>query len=213
MVMILDVGSGTNPYAKADVFCDLNRTYTPQTQDWRKIRRIKVISLFVCCDAQYLPFIENCFSLVHASHVIEHVQKPKLMLKELVRVSKEKVFIRCPYKYGQLDFNFHIQHLDEEWFRNLLPNNLIFTTKALSIERSLAILLYKLKLRPDICFNPIELLLLKFRMPIEMIFILMKLLHIIDIGKPREIYVLISKNKIKSVTSIVNHSSIKFDDL
>jgi ubiquinone/menaquinone biosynthesis C-methylase UbiE len=54
----------------------------------------------VICDAQFLPFRDNSFRIVRASHVIEHVDDPEQMLDELVRVSSKKVFIRCPHRFS-----------------------------------------------------------------------------------------------------------------
>lgn len=50
----------------------------------------------VVCDAHYLPFMNDVFELVHASHILEHVDSPLMVIRELGRVSKGQVVIRVP---------------------------------------------------------------------------------------------------------------------
>ena len=50
--------------------------------------------LEVLCDAHYLPFKDKCFSIVHASHVIEHCRNPLTVIKELKRVTNATVMIK-----------------------------------------------------------------------------------------------------------------------
>lgn len=64
MPMILDVGCGCNP--RGDVNINIDRSVPKQ----------KLMPNFILADAQYLPLRDKCFSLVYASHVIEHVQDP-----------------------------------------------------------------------------------------------------------------------------------------
>ena len=54
----------------------------------------------VICDAQHLPFKDNSFKIVKASHIIEHVDDPEQMLDELVRVCSRIVFVRCPHRFS-----------------------------------------------------------------------------------------------------------------
>lgn len=49
-------------------------------------------------DVTHLPFKNNCFDVVAAIHVLEHLEKPNgdKMLRELERVSKWLVLVACP---------------------------------------------------------------------------------------------------------------------
>jgi ubiquinone/menaquinone biosynthesis C-methylase UbiE len=85
--MILDVGSGDpnrlHVYLKGqNVFhVDIDRqAYSIETQ----------------CDIHNLPFKENSFQIVHASHILEHITNPNQAIKELNRVSSKYVIIRVP---------------------------------------------------------------------------------------------------------------------
>lgn len=47
-------------------------------------------------DGRRLPFPDNSFDLVFASHVIEHVAEPRGLIEELIRVSSDVVYIEVP---------------------------------------------------------------------------------------------------------------------
>jgi hypothetical protein len=110
----LDVGCGanlTNPKSipQGDVNCDIQKPN-------RKITN------FVLCDAQHLPFKDGTFSSVLANHVIEHVDNPFLMLKEMLRVANGKVTIVTPFKlqpargFGSKTPGQHRCHFNKKWF-------------------------------------------------------------------------------------------------
>jgi len=47
-------------------------------------------------DIQLLPFPDNSFDIVYASHVLEHVHNPMQAVEELKRVTKNIVIIKVP---------------------------------------------------------------------------------------------------------------------
>jgi ubiquinone/menaquinone biosynthesis C-methylase UbiE len=55
----------------------------------RKLPSVKQIVKF---DGYYLPFKDTAFDLSVCSHVIEHVEHPRVLLREIGRVSKYQVF-------------------------------------------------------------------------------------------------------------------------
>lgn len=73
--LILDVGSGANPFPPAHVSCDIRRMQMKAKP-------------FVTCDGEYLPFRRSIFDFVHCSHVLEHADNPELLFRELRRVGK-----------------------------------------------------------------------------------------------------------------------------
>lgn len=85
--MILDIGSGAkNKYHKLlngvnVIHADLDRN---------------AYHLEVLCDAHELPFKENCFSIVHASHILEHLENPVKAILEMRRVTRNRVVIKVP---------------------------------------------------------------------------------------------------------------------
>lgn len=64
-----------------------------------------------------LPFADNSFDDANASEVIEHVESPELMLKELYRVLAPggMAYLSVPNRFGMKDQHFHL------YFVNWLP--------------------------------------------------------------------------------------------
>ena len=50
----------------------------------------------VLMDVFHLGFQSNCFDIVHASHLIEHLTNPNPAIQEMKRVSKKNVVIKVP---------------------------------------------------------------------------------------------------------------------
>lgn len=81
--LVLEVGSGGNPYARANVLLDAyeatrERHWAPLIAD-----RPTVLGL-----VENLPFRDGAFDFVIASHVLEHSSDPERFLNELQRVAK-----------------------------------------------------------------------------------------------------------------------------
>ena len=81
---ILDIGCGYTAHENATVICDV--------QDLSSFYKDKN---FVKLDGNVLPFKDNEFDFVIASHVIEHVEDVNTFIKELSRVSS-KGYIELP---------------------------------------------------------------------------------------------------------------------
>ena len=78
-------------------------------------------------NAECLPFKDKAFEYSVASHVIEHVYNPLLVLKELKRVTQKTVMVRVPnasfYKMVKCNRS-HLYSWNEFTFFNIL--NLVF---------------------------------------------------------------------------------------
>ena len=102
---VLDIGCGYTANKYANVVCD--------TQDLKDIYKDKV---FIQLKEKKLPFKDNEFDFVIASHVLEHVEDPAYFLNELERVSSKGGYIEVPTKLeDSLVFenkNDHIWHID-----------------------------------------------------------------------------------------------------
>lgn len=81
--LVLEVGSGGNPYARSNVLLDAyehtrERHWAPLISD-----RPTVLGF-----VENLPFKDKAFDFVIASHVLEHSTEPEKFLSELQRVAK-----------------------------------------------------------------------------------------------------------------------------
>ena len=81
--LVLEVGSGGNPYARANVLLDAY----PETRE-RHWVPLTVDRPFVFGFLEKLPFRDKSFDFVIASHVLEHSTAPERALAEMQRVGK-----------------------------------------------------------------------------------------------------------------------------
>lgn len=81
--LVLEVGSGGNPYARANVLLDAYET--TRQRHWVPLRVDRPTVLgFV----ENLPFRDKAFDFVIAAHVLEHSAQPENFLSELQRVAR-----------------------------------------------------------------------------------------------------------------------------
>lgn len=104
--LVLEVGSGGSPYFRSNILCDayLNtgeRGYVPLISD-----RPTVLAF-----AENLPFKDNSFDFVIASHVLEHSENPEKFLVELQRVAKAG-YIEVPDAFMERLTNYKAHRLE-----------------------------------------------------------------------------------------------------
>jgi uncharacterized protein YbaR (Trm112 family) len=80
--LVLEVGSGNNPYPRSDVLLDAS------LNDYERGGRLIADRPLVIGLAERLPFKDHIFDFSIASHVLEHSSDPGTFLFELQRVSK-----------------------------------------------------------------------------------------------------------------------------
>lgn len=79
--------------------------------------------LEMVCDVNFLPFKDNSFDIVHMSHLLEHVDSPIHVLRELKRISKNIVIIKVPnaiYHRVDADSPDHIYSWTQKTLTHLL---------------------------------------------------------------------------------------------
>ncbi len=124
---ILDIGCGYNANKFASVICDVQdlSNYYPDK---------KFTKLF----EKKLPFNDNEFDFVIASHVMEHVEDVEFFIKELDRIAK-KGYIELPTKLeDNLVFENKKDHLWHMDFDDV-ENNLLITKKIQYFEPLLTV--------------------------------------------------------------------------
>ena len=69
-------------------------------------------------DGQTIPFHDDSFDLVYASHVVEHVLNPRGFLSEISRVSKRLIYLEVPCelhartRYSDIQKTLNIGHIN-----------------------------------------------------------------------------------------------------
>ena len=81
--LVLEVGSGASPYFRANVLCDAYEE-TQERFFASLVRDRPTILAFV----EQLPFRDDCFDFVIASHVLEHSADPGKFISEIQRVGR-----------------------------------------------------------------------------------------------------------------------------
>lgn len=80
--LVLEVGSGNNPYPRSNVLVDFS------LHDYERGGPLRVDRSLVLALGEDLPFRDKVFDYVIASHVLEHTTQPHLFLNELQRVGR-----------------------------------------------------------------------------------------------------------------------------
>ena len=119
---ILDLGSGDGNFLVAAakkgaraVGLELNQEYIDKSN---KLAEIENVNIDVVQGlAEKMPFIDNSFDFINISEVIEHVDDPGALLKEVYRVLKPsgQAYISVPNRFSFRDQHFHL------YFINWLP--------------------------------------------------------------------------------------------
>jgi ubiquinone/menaquinone biosynthesis C-methylase UbiE len=148
--LILDVGSGGRPLPEANVLCDL----FPHNNFHRSGESLRYDGKpFVVSDIHFLPFKDKAFAFVNCSHVIEHVKKPYLAMKEIRRVGKI-VYIESPTWFSEMVIGWNCH----SWVVRRTGKFLAFQPIKISSTSRLR-KLYHFLSRKSVVFTAIELIL------------------------------------------------------
>jgi len=100
--LVLDVGSGHNPFRRADVLVD--RETGESIHRAGKELKIEGGKTLVIGDVLFMPFKNKTFDFAVASHIAEHVEDPAQFCEELQRISK-KGYIETPGPFSDFLLN------------------------------------------------------------------------------------------------------------
>jgi SAM-dependent methyltransferase len=121
--LVLDVGSGDKPHWRADVLLDhyVGDEHGSQRSGAAAAR---VDRPLFDADAADMPFADKVFDYAICSHVLEHVERPDVVIAELTRVAKAG-YIEVPEAASAkiVDFPSHL------WWVTLDDGVLVFTAK------------------------------------------------------------------------------------
>jgi SAM-dependent methyltransferase len=97
----LDIACGAKPFPKADILCDLN---VKPCLDRSMNNLVTSGKPFVLCNCYNLPFKDKAFDFITSYYLIEHIERPWNLLKEIKRVSNYG-YIQCPSWFSELLYN------------------------------------------------------------------------------------------------------------
>jgi ubiquinone/menaquinone biosynthesis C-methylase UbiE len=126
---VLDVACGSFP--KGDINCDLfiGKDNIQQIEGYEM--DVTTIPNFIQSDCQKLPFPNDSFEILIASHVLEHLDYPMNALIEFKRVSSFKVIIGVPNLFYNWnvgidgEYKEHIYTWSESSLRHFMERQLI----------------------------------------------------------------------------------------
>jgi SAM-dependent methyltransferase len=118
---ILDVGCGNRPFPPATHLADVNlndhseRFGYPIPLDGRPL---------VECSVEAMPFEDGEFDFVYCSHVLEHVDRPDVACRELMRVA-DRGYIETPRSWVEYVFSSD----EHKWLVDDEQDTLVFREK------------------------------------------------------------------------------------
>ncbi len=121
---VLEIGSGHNPKTRSDILCDKFIE-----NDLQRGGGIVADRPLVEADGQYLPFEDASFDYVICSHILEHVENPELLIRELTRVASAG-YIETPSEIAERLYGWPYHN----WMVNLVDNRLIIQKKAVESQ-------------------------------------------------------------------------------
>lgn len=121
--LVIDLGCGDKPFWRADIYLD--KLSLSNEQRFSSSNVIKNLGVFIDSDITKTPFKNKVFNFSFCSHVLEHVERPDLAIKKIVRISRMG-YIEVPDGIIEMLFPFH-SHL---WFIYLQNNELVFVRKS-----------------------------------------------------------------------------------
>ena len=130
--MILDVGCGYRP--RGAVNLDLRDLRFAGANSLKRDPRS--IPNFILGDGCHLPFKDGIFDEVFSKGVIEHTPTPQLFFMEMIRSSKEFIYLICPHRFHK-DWDEHITYFNLTWFETLLQR-LFYSGKISRYENTLS---------------------------------------------------------------------------
>lgn len=129
--LVIDLGGGDKPFWRADVVLDKSSLGNEHRYSSSAI--IKNIGLYIDSDITKTPFKNKTFNFSFCSHVLEHVQRPDLAIKEITRISQQG-YIEVPNGIMEMIYPYQ-GHL---WFIYQVKDELVFIRKGRGLHQALS---------------------------------------------------------------------------
>lgn len=116
---VLDIGSGHNPFSRANYFVDFDLIDDVHRHGQRIPSELK--DRYMAADIHQLPFKDKSIDFVFCSHILEHVSDPSTACQEIMRVGK-RGYIETPRKWTE----FFAGYPSHQWLIDVTAEELIF---------------------------------------------------------------------------------------
>lgn len=146
--LVIDLGCGDKPFWRADVLLDNSKLGNEHRYSSSGIN--KEIGYYVDSDLTKTPFSDKTFDFSFCSHVLEHVQRPDLAIKEIMRIS-HKGYLEVPNGIMEMIYPYQ-GHL---WFIYQIKDELIFIRKGKGLHQALSIANSKYYYLTKLVKNPV----------------------------------------------------------
>lgn len=104
---VLEIGPGSLPHSRSDVFLELSYDDEEQAKEQRgNAEKIDLNKPVIYYDGRRFPFEDNEFDYIICSHVLEHVDDVDYFISELKRVAP-KGYIEYPRIYYDYLYNYN----------------------------------------------------------------------------------------------------------
>ena len=128
---VLDIGSGHNPFRGATYVMDFDLTQGKDRHGNALV--IPKSSRLLAGDIQAVPFRSRSFDYVYASHVLEHVDRPRDACREIARIGLAG-YIETPSPLLEQGLAYRDDHLPDYWMHKWFvfspaPGRLVFEPK------------------------------------------------------------------------------------
>lgn len=119
--LVLDLGSGQDPHPRANILCD---KFLFDSSERSMGASLVTDRPLIVADAARTPFADKTFDFIFCSHLVEHVEEPRLVLEELQRIGRAGYIETPSLVYEKLwGWRFH------RWFVTATDDQLIFEPK------------------------------------------------------------------------------------
>jgi SAM-dependent methyltransferase len=119
--LVVDVGSGQEPHPRANVLCD---KFVSDSTERSVGGGLRVDRPLIVSDATDTPFPDKAFDFAFCAHLLEHMDEPDRLLRELQRISHAG-YIETPSKTYEKLFGWRFHR----WFVSLDDNRLLIEPK------------------------------------------------------------------------------------
>ena len=130
--LVADVGGGHNPHPRADVVIDLRARGDIDPYGHPESATSSLWVVHDVCSSRPIPFPDDHFDFVIATHVLEDIRDPIRACEEIMRIGRAG-YIEVPSIESELTFQLESRHhtgrWHHRWLVELTPDEIVLRQK------------------------------------------------------------------------------------